>query len=102
MAGAFAGGARVGIDSAGAARIAGADEGSVVDMGRVMRIAVAPESASDPELSQYLDAVLMRASAAIRKTPEVPTWSPAFSPASTSYMPFDAAPTETSWGRKRP
>jgi hypothetical protein len=65
-------------------------------------IALAPESIVESGLSQYLDAVLMRASAAIRKTPDVATWSPGFSPDSTSYIPFDAAPTNTSCGRKRP
>ena len=40
--------------------------------------------ASSAALSQYFEAVLMRASAAMRKTPDVATTSPALSPASTS------------------
>ena len=41
-------------------------------------------SAPSGDLSQYFAAVLMRASAAIRKTPEVATTSPGLSPESTS------------------
>jgi hypothetical protein len=53
--------------------IAGGEVGPGIAGGSGMGGVPPPPSTSDPGLSQYLDAVLIRASAAMRKTPEVAT-----------------------------
>jgi len=50
-------------------------------------------STASPVSSQYFAAVLMRVSAAIKKTPDVATTSPECSPSRTSYIPFASSPT---------
>jgi hypothetical protein len=57
----------------GAACIVGIRAGPGKGVGSCMAVMLAPPSLGNSGLSQYFDAVLIRASAAMRKTPEVAT-----------------------------
>src|SRR6478735_3705899 len=91
-------------DEVGAGRAVCAEAGSFIGAAWVARpVPGMPPPAVSPEsLSQYLVAVLIRASAAIKNTPEVATTSPGWGPSKTSYMPSAWVPTRTSCGLKRP